>query len=159
MTSHAVSNTTRRVLLRVVVKLMLSILLLGLIVMMSRAFLTGNKEAAVEPLRIRVGQLEAGASQGVEWRKRRWLVVRPSEAKNYIIVLDYDPLYGCPLLWTKPGDASAPQQPWHGGLRAICTDHWYDPQGHSLSPDIADLKLQPYQFEGNDTLVVSVPQR
>lgn len=132
---------------------MLLVLLFALLLVMSRAFLPKGEAPAREPLRVKIGALEPGMSQGVEWQRQRLLVVRPSTEAHYLAVLDYDPLYGCPLLWVAPGEPTAPLSPWPGGFRAICTEHWYTAQGKALNSEVADLTPVPFTLDAPDTLL------
>lgn len=144
-----IPDNPRRALLRVTVKLMLFALLAALALTMARAFLPKGEHHPAAPLRVDVAQLPPGGSQGVEWqaRRQRLLVVRPGKERRYLAFFDYDPLYGCPLRWVPSGDSRAPRQPWPGGLRAICTEHWFDAQGRALSDGVADLRRVPFTLE------------
>lgn len=128
-------------------------LVAALLWVMLRPLFTHAPRPKSEPLRVRVAQLAAGQSQGIEWQRRRILLVRPGEAPAYLAVLDYDPLYGCPLLWVAAGDNAPPIQPWPGGFRAICRDHWYNSDGKALSDGVGDLTQVPFSVESAETLL------
>jgi len=121
---------------------------------MGRTFLAKD-EPPPEPLRVSIAQLEVGAVQGVEWNRRRLLIVHTAAGANYLVISDYDPLYGCPMRWVAAADSEAPFQPWPGGLRAICIDHWFDATGTSLTGGVADLKRIPFTLEEPGNLVIS----
>lgn len=155
MPPQTTPDNPRRALLRVTVKLMLFALLAAVALTMARAFLPKAEHHPAAPLRVNLEQLPPGGSQGIEWpeRRQRLLVVRPGEERRYLAIFDYDPLYGCPLLWVAAGDSRAPRQPWSGGLRALCTEHWFDPQGRALSDGVADLRPVPFTLEPPATLL------
>ncbi len=137
---------------------MLLSMLIALAMVMSREFLPKG-EPPPEPLRINVAQLEVGSVQGIEWNRRRLLAVHTAMGKNYLLIADYDPIYGCPMRWVPPDDKEAPIQPWPGGLRAICTEHWFDDTGTSLTKGVANLKRIPFTLETPDILVITAESK
>lgn len=149
-------NLSRLRLLKGVVKLMFFSMLAALGLVMLRPLLP-EAEPPPPPLRVNVAPLAVGAMQGLEWNRQRLLVVHPA-AGEYLVIADYDPLYGCPLVWVGADAPEAPHQPWPGGLRAICTAHWFDATGAALSAGVADLKPLPFVLEAPATLVISSPQ-
>lgn len=143
--------------LKAAVKLMFLIMLAVFAGVMVRPFLP-EAGAPEPPLRVNVAALAVGGMQGIEWNRQRLLIVHPAAGNHYMVIADYDPLYGCPLVWISAGATEAPRQPWHGGLRAICTEHWYDASGASLTDGVADLRPLPFVLEAPATLVISSPQ-
>lgn len=148
------SDNRRIVLLKLTVKLMFLALITALVLTMVSALLPDDEPPPV-PLRVDVSRLAVGGMQGLEWNRQRILVVHRDPGANYLVIADYDPLYGCPLSWVAAGNAEAPQQPWPGGLRAICTAHWYDSNGVSLTPGVTNLKQLPFNIEEPGTLVIT----
>ncbi|HEY0721670.1 MAG TPA: hypothetical protein VGE50_10520 [Gammaproteobacteria bacterium] len=136
---------------------MFFLMLAALALVMVRPFLVGD-ETPIQPLRVDVSVLDAGHMQGIEWNRQRLLIVRTAADGHFLVVTDYDPLYGCPLEWIAAGTLEAPRQPWPGGLRATCTAHWFDATGAALTEGVADLKRLPFLLDGNDTLVISAPK-
>lgn len=124
-----------------------------LVVIMVRPFLPASAPPP-EPLRVNIGQLQVGGMQGIGWNRQRLLIVR-SAIDSYLVIADYDPIFGCPLQWIGPGAVEAPSQPWPGGLRAICTEHWFDSRGTSLTQGVADLRRFSYTQQDAKTLVIS----
>ena len=61
----------------------------------------------------------------------------------------------CPLEWLAPGHRLPPVQPWPGGFREICRNHWFDAAGRSLSgPRSADLAIPAHRWEGENLLIL-----
>lgn len=139
-------------------KLMFLALAAALIVAMASAFLP-KAAPPPEPLRVNVAALGVGAVQGIEWNRQRLLVVHIAEGEHYLAISDYDPVYGCPMMWIPADSKEALFQPWPGGLRAICTDHWFDSNGTSLTEGVADLKLLPFTLEDSRTLVIGAASK
>lgn len=135
-------------------KLMFLALIAALVVVMTRAILP-EKAPPPEPLRVNVAPLGVGGVQGLEWNRQRLLIVHIAEGDNYLVISDYDPLYGCPLIWIPAGSSEAPNQAWPGGLRAVCIEHWFDSNGISLTEGVANLKLLPYTLADAETLVIT----
>lgn len=130
----------------------------ALVAVLARAFLPEDAPPP-EPLRVDVAPLGVGGVQGIEWDRRRLLVIHTAPGNHFLVIADYDPLYGCPMSWIPPGSREAPRQPWPGGLRAVCTEHWFDEAGVSLTPGVADLKRLPYTLAGETVLLISSPTR
>lgn len=129
-------------------------MLIALVLVMSSAFLP-KKGPPPEPLRFNIARLEVNGAQGLEWNHRRLLVVHTSAGENYLVIADYDPIYGCPMRWVAPADKEAPFQPWPGGLRAVCTEHWFDAAGTSLTQGVTHLKKIPFTLEKPDNLLLT----
>ncbi len=135
---------------------MFFIMLAALVLVMVRPLLTGS-DTPIQPLRVEIAALGVGNMQGIEWERRRLLIIRTTQEGNFLVIADYDPVYGCPLEWVAAGTPGAPRQPWPGGLRAICTAHWFDATGASLTDGVADLQRLPFALEPPDTLVIPAP--
>ena len=133
---------------------MMLILLAAIVIIMGRAFLPQG-EPLPEPLRVNIAQLGVGGTQGIEWNHQRLLAVHTAQGEHYLVIADYDPIYGCPMRWVAPADKEAPFQPWPGGLRAICTDHWFDATGAALTEGVINLKRIPFTLERPDNLVIA----
>lgn len=139
-------------------KLMFLTLIAALAGVMASAFLP-EEAPPPEPLRVNVARLGVGDVQGIEWNRQRLLIVHIAEGRHYLVVSDYDPIYGCPMNWIPPGNTAAPLQPWPGGLRAICTAHWFDSTGGSLTEGVANLKRITYTLAEPETLVISAASK
>jgi hypothetical protein len=148
----------RIVLLKLTMKLMFLALITALVVVMVRTFLPEDAPPP-EPLRVNVAPLGVGGMQGIEWNRQRLLIVHIAEGGHYLVISDYDPIYGCPMNWVPAGSTEAPVQPWPGGLRAICTEHWFDNTGVSLTQGVANLKRLPYTLTGAETLVINAESK
>lgn len=136
---------------------MFFIMLVALGLVMLRPLLP-EAEPPPPPLRVNVAPLAVGATQGVEWNHQRLLIVRIDEHPHFLVVADYDPFYGCPLEWVGPDANDVPHHPWPGGLRAICTAHWFDAAGRAITAGVVDLKQFTFVLDGPNTLVISAPK-
>lgn len=158
MRPNTAPNHQRIVLLKLTMKLMFLAMIAALMVVMVRAILPESAPPP-EPLRVNVTPLGVGGVQGIEWDRQRLLIVHIAEGDHYMVISDYDPLYGCPMNWIPAGNTQAPVQPWPGGFRAICTEHWFDNAGVSLTQGVANLKRLPYTLSDAGTLVISAESK
>lgn len=86
----------------------------------------------------------------------------PSPTRSFhpslFVAYDRSTDLACPLQWVAPGDASAPLQPWPGGLRDSCGGSWYDASGRVLRGQSAkrNLDIPPYTFSEPDLLRIGI---
>lgn len=158
MRPYTAPNHQRIVLLKLTMKFMFLAMIAALMVVMVRAILPESAPPP-EPLHVNVTPLGVGAVQGIEENRQRLLIVHIAAGGHYMVISDYDPLYGCPMNWIAAGNTEAPMQPWPGGFRAICTEHWFDNAGVSLTQGVANLKRLPYTLSDAGTLVITAESK
>ncbi len=156
---------SRRLLLRVAVKLMLGLSLLALLWL----FLNARERPQPEPAEaFTLPELAPGELHKLVWRGRRILVLAYDPAlltrlnatdehpahPGLLVALDYGGELGCPLEWRGEGAAGAPK-PWYGGLVDSCRGSWYDPMGRIYEGSNwgMDLRQPRHRIEGNTLLL------
>ena len=156
---------SRRLLLRVAVKLMLGLGLLAIL----WVFINAREKPQPEPAEaFALPELAPGEVHKLQWRGRRILVLaydpallerlndlqEPPAHPGLLVALDYGGELGCPLEWRGEETEGAPK-PWVGGLVDTCRGNWYDPLGRIYeSPNWGMDLMQPIHRIEGDTLLL-----
>lgn len=178
------SDSPRRLLLRVTVKLMALFAGLAVAAVLFSPLLDdpAQQSDSPTPLRIPLSPVDSPSLSRHPWAGGNLILLQvpatsplnypaatqlqnpepsqPQRTRRTGLFLAYDrgTDMGCPMQWVAPGSAGTPLQPWPGGFRDTCRGSWYDAAGRVLRGQEAkrNLAIPPYRLIEPDLLEVGV---
>ncbi len=160
-------DTSRRLLLRLGVKLMFLIAIVFSIYVLVAPLADQYQPQDEQPplLRIRITDLETGNIRRIPWQGGNLILLRYSEAvsnqlnghnkqlhkphpvpdpQEIYVAFDRGTGMGCPLQWLPPATLvdNAPLRPWPGGFRDTCDHFWYDAAGRIFAGQAVGRNLE-----------------
>ena len=152
-------DTTRRLVLRVTLKL-LALAALVIIVYALLSSIDNDKEQRVTSpsMRIDLLSLQPARPQRIEWPGGPLQLLRMQQGDPLYLFYDRGGNLGCPLAWQAAGSREAPLQPWPGGFRDQCSSVWYRYDGKVLPNQASGQNLQgpAYRIKSGHLLEIGI---
>lgn len=152
------SDSPRRLILRVSLKLFALTGLLLVTLPLIRSCDDGEAEPGVAPLHLPLATIPIGEAQRLTWQGGALQVLRIDATAAPLIFFDRGGTLNCPLRWYPAGASDAPSQPWIGGFRDQCSNTWYEFDGRQVAGESAAPGLQspPYYLDSGNLLHIGV---
>lgn len=153
------SDTPRRLLLRLTLKLLTLTALLTLGYLLLSASSDGEKiPRQSATLRIDLATVPLSRPQRTDWEGGTLQLLRMVPEGTAYLFYDRGGDLGCPLAWYPAKNREAPQQPWPGGFRDQCSGVWYHYDGHPVEEGSSRSPLQgpPYRLLPGNLLEVGI---